>query len=645
MSRNPGTLRSRLAPSAAHFSLGFARPSRRLAAVFYVVHATFHRDVLRASSAARGSLRALSLLVFALAVTFPRLAHAQSDPVPSLDLRNFYPPLDPDSSLNLESSATPGPGNWNVGVWASYALSPITLGGPGGETLATVIKHQFSVDYFVGLGIGERLGLGLTLPTVVYQTGDNVSGLIPGASDLPPAAVGDLSVAAKATLFAPGDLGGFGLAALGRVFAPTGNQRSYIGDGSVRGELRLLSELQLLALVFRATAGARVRGQERTLLDDGTDDFQFGNELPWGAGLTFRPQILGIDRLGRWRWTVEARGSVALTPTFAAGPQSPAIIGASARYTVDEISGIAGVEFPLNDAIGNPMVRPVLGLSWAPRFEDADKDGIEDADDECPELAEDRDGFEDTDGCPDFDDDDDGVPDESDRCPKEKEDVDEFQDEDGCPDPDNDGDGVLDAADACPNQVGIVGGAKPGCPPGDTDHDGITDDKDRCPKAPEDRDQFEDEDGCPDPDNDHDRIRDKDDMCPNVAGQSRPDTDLHGCPSPDKDGDSYDDAEDKCPAEPEDFDGVDDQDGCPDADAAGAPPSKPLVAVVEKAGEKALELRVPIRFKDADIAPESVPTLRAIAELLNQHEDWIVAVGTKPTKNTAVAEQDALKRA
>jgi len=78
------------------------------------------------------------------------------------------------------------------------------------------------------------------------------------------------------------------------------------------------------------------------------------------------------------------------------------------------------------------LVRGVLGIVGR-TFSDADGDGIEDSKDECAELAEDRDGFQDSDGCPDFDNDDDGVADEDDKCPTEKEDVDGFEDEDGCP--------------------------------------------------------------------------------------------------------------------------------------------------------------------------------------------------------------------
>src|SRR4051812_17667717 len=127
----------------------------------------------------------------------------------------------------------------------------------------------------------------------------------------------------------------------------------------------------------------------------------------------------------------------------------------------------------------------------------------------------------------------DGIPDKLDKCPTEPEDKDGFQDADGCPDPDNDGDGILDKDDKCPNE-------------------------------PEDKDGFEDEDGCPDPDNDKDGIPDKDDKCPNEPEDKDGFQDADGCPDPDNDGDGVPDAQDKCPDKPETKNGFEDADGCPD---------------------------------------------------------------------------------
>lgn len=97
---------------------------------------------------------------------------------------------------------------------------------------------------------------------------------------------------------------------------------------------------------------------------------------------------------------------------------------------------------------------------------DKDGDGIPDSEDKCPTIAEDMDGFQDEDGCPDFDNDNDGVADKDDKCPNEGEDRDGFQDEDGCPDLDNDKDGILDAKDRCPNEAENINNFKDddGCP-------------------------------------------------------------------------------------------------------------------------------------------------------------------------------------
>jgi len=83
-----------------------------------------------------------------------------------------------------------------------------------------------------------------------------------------------------------------------------------------------------------------------------------------------------------------------------------------------------------------------------------------------PNDPEDKDGFQDTDGCPDLDNDGDGIPDAKDQCPNDPEDKDGFQDEDGCPDFDNDKDGIPDAADQCPNEPETVNGYADddGCP-------------------------------------------------------------------------------------------------------------------------------------------------------------------------------------
>jgi len=65
---------------------------------------------------------------------------------------------------------------------------------------------------------------------------------------------------------------------------------------------------------------------------------------------------------------------------------------------------------------------------------DKDSDKIPDAQDRCPDRAEDIDKFDDTDGCPDIDNDLDRILDIADKCGNEPEKYNGFEDDDGCPD-------------------------------------------------------------------------------------------------------------------------------------------------------------------------------------------------------------------
>ncbi len=158
-------------------------------------------------------------------------------------------------------------------------------------------------------------------------------------------------------------------------------------------------------------------------------------------------------------------------------------------------------------------------LPGKPEFKgcpDGDSDGIPDSEDACPQQP----GPKETQGCPVAKDTDgDGIPDDIDRCPLDPEDKDGFQDEDGCPDPDNDNDGIVDKADACPNEPGPL--ESRGCPVTDRDNDGVLDPEDKCP----DKAGPKENQGCPDTDKDGDTISDRLDKCPDQFGPP-PD----GCP-------------------------------------------------------------------------------------------------------------------
>jgi outer membrane protein OmpA-like peptidoglycan-associated protein len=210
----------------------------------------------------------------------------------------------------------------------------------------------------------------------------------------------------------------------------------------------------------------------------------------------------------------------------------------------------------------------------------------------------------------------DGIKDDVDKCPDDPEDRDGFQDEDGCPDPDNDQDGILDKNDACPNDPETKNGIadEDGCPDGidgDRDKDGIPDSRDKCPDVPEDKDGFQDEDGCPDPDNDNDGILDKDDQCPNEPEDRDGFEDKDGCPDPDNDHDGILDKDDKCPNEPETYNGFEDEDGCPDKGRV----------IIDGSSLVILD-KIQFDYNSAAIKKESLPIVDAVAATLRGHPEF-----------------------
>lgn len=102
---------------------------------------------------------------------------------------------------------------------------------------------------------------------------------------------------------------------------------------------------------------------------------------------------------------------------------------------------------------------------------------------------------------PQPDDDNDGIPNNVDGCPNEAEDKDGIEDTDGCPEarePDRDGDGVPDKVDQCPDAIGLQ--ELDGCP--DKDGDQIPDNVDKCPDVP----GTPDLNGCPPPEDEEEVV-------------------------------------------------------------------------------------------------------------------------------------------
>ncbi len=348
----------------------------------------------------------------------------------------------------VESTAVLPKFGFQAAIWGGHAGHPVELVGDDGRRVGGVIDGLSTVDLRLTLGLPAGFELSTLLPVQVMTAG--------GPAAVSGAGIGDWSVSVKWLALDP-SAWPVGLSGRAELFLPTGDRDRLGGDGGIGGALGVAVDRALGPVLLAANFGARVRDGSHTF--EGTS---IGQQLTYGA-------VADWEIIEDLHVAGEVFGALGISRGSGASPLEA--IG-SARYRVGPVLFAAGGGAGLNDALGAPAWRVfgAIGVSIEPTNDlesDRDGDGIIDIRDGCIDLPEDRDGFQDNDGCPDPDNDEDGIPDVKDACMFVAEDLDGFQDEDGCPDTDDDGDGIVNQADSCPRQ-------------------------------PETFNRFQDEDGCPD---------------------------------------------------------------------------------------------------------------------------------------------------
>ncbi|MBL9038109.1 MAG: OmpA family protein, partial [Archangium sp.] len=471
----------------------------------------------------------VALALFTVFAGSPALAQTEATST-AVDVQLYKPGIGRFDVQNALSPQTCGHQCWNLGLLFQYALNPLVLkDANGGTRVGRLVDHQLTADLYGSLGIFERFELGVHLPLYIQSAGSSPllnaryvgEGWIFGAGDL------RLLPRVRIATFDSGITVGFALP----IVLPTGRTDAFMGGGFLAAQPRALVEYQHSHFRLDANLGINLRRQEMVA------NVSFGNEFTWAVAGEVPFTVADVP----FAVSGVVHGLVGFNGTkLAENRPTEADVGLKATFGGAWVVS-AGVGRGIISGYGAPDVRGLVGIGYAPTCgpatpRDSDGDGLLDDVDACPAQPEDRDGFEDTDGCPDLDDDTDGVPDTTDSCRLDPEDRDTFEDGDGCPDPDNDKDGVPDVKDRCALVPETVNGFEDtdGCPDEkplvDTDGDGLLDNVDRCPTQAEDKDTFEDGDGCPDVDNDKDGILDTVDKCPLVPETINGTQDDDGCP-------------------------------------------------------------------------------------------------------------------
>ena len=501
----------------------------------------------------RGRVKLVGVSFLAFVLLGSQSASAQSAAEPrNFPVERFHPAVDRQGILDAEWAEVTRHLSWDVALWLSYANDPLVLRFVDQSGRATaLVSHRLGGTLVGSVGLFDWAEVGVELGLTLFQgQGDSISDFTNGVSDITLGGINDLRLVPKVRLLREKEHF-VSVLFIPAITIPTGSSDAYFGDDSVTFNPEVAVSRTIADVRLAMNLGYRLRKSSNTL------NLKVDDEVTYKLAAQYNFENLVQVPV---RLNASLSGAVSAKQLFENENQTPLelLMGANYAFTAS-LDAFIGGGVGLVSGFGAPDFRLFAGVAYrndAPV--DADRDGFPDEVDGCPVAPEDKDGFEDEDGCPDPDNDYDKVLDMDDGAPNDPEDRDNFQDEDGVPDPDNDEDGILDGDDQCPLEAETLNDFEDGdgCPDGvpDTDGDGLNDLRDQCPEDPEDVDSFEDDDGCSDPDNDRDTLEDTVDRCPLEAGT----VENAGCPDTDRDGDSVVDRLDNCPDEP----GIPEMQGC-----------------------------------------------------------------------------------
>ena len=486
---------------------------------------------------------AIASALFAAVTVTTTVASAQN-------IQKFDPAVGTQGYLTVEGAAIAPDMTFVPSLWIDYGKNPLLLRRSSGSVDAKVVEHLITFDAQGAFGIGDHLEVGLDVPFHILS-GNSVKRSNLQIDDPSGAALGDIRLIPKVRVFGPNDrhANGIGLAFALPVTFQTGDETRFVGSKMLTLNPEAIAEVRIEMLRLAANLG--FKWYPKT---DKVGSLEVGNEITYGASSAVS---LGSDDY----WIIgELFGAGSVADVSSKSKNSPLEADLAFRvYTTPGLAITTGLGRGLIPDYGAPQFRAFVGLAYQAEKHDRDGDGLLDDVDACPDEPEDKDQFEDSDGCPDPDNDRDGLIDQIDRCPNDPETKNGFDDDDGCP----------DEVKAPPPPVAEK----------DSDGDGLLDSRDKCPNDPEDKDGFEDVDGCPDPDNDQDGILD---------------------------------TADKCPNEPETINNVDDEDGCPDQGAVKVRLTKDHIEIMDK---------VYFETNKAVIKPISFPLLDQVATVLRHNAD------------------------
>jgi len=364
----------------------------------------------------------------------PASAQATYDNRPGFSVERYVPPPGPAVFFCAEGADVLPQLQLSLGASGSLMSRPMVLENIYDRSeVSEPVRLRLGFDFLAAIGITDRLQLGVGMPVIAAQDGSRLQGLDLDETPLRPVALGDLRVHGKVRWWGRAGQAGGGIGVSMALTLPTGDEEHFAGERGAVFEWHAIGSWRWPGRgAVAVNLGQRLRSEKVVLLaparphgDEIVGLFAAEAGVPWTA----RDQLRALLEYAFVAGDPGPAGSIR-------GP-SPEEVRFGARWRMPAgVSVGGGLGFGTSpNEVGSPAWRVIASVSYdsAPTS-DLDRDGIPDRLDRCRMRAEDRDGFEDTDGCPDLDNDGDGIPDREDECPNEAEDYDRHRDMDGCPD-------------------------------------------------------------------------------------------------------------------------------------------------------------------------------------------------------------------
>jgi cysteine-rich repeat protein len=424
--------------------------------------------------------RRRGVLSAALLASTSAAAQEVAEEAPRLNIQSFRTVAQPRGYSRVHNDLQARGRSFGAMATLTYAYRPLELGLPdGGKRSAALVDTMVGVDVALFGAATDWLTIAASMPVGNFlytsDTGQRFASQLGYREKA--GGFGDLKVELGVQPLRQDTGSPLSLAIVPHVIAPTGDRELFLSTGSVHAGGTVVLGRRWDFLRLSAEAGYDWQANSAQVGQVYADD-----SMRWGLGL-------GVPlRGGTWELqaeylgaaTVSGPGKQLLGDGFAGNHLASDVQVAAQYRSMDAPIWVGfGLGRGLTHGYGSPAMRGFLQIGGVlePKPEDPtagpaldvsddDRDGVLGANDQCPDRREDRNGFQDEDGCPDNDGDFDGVADDIDACSRTPEDVDLFQDADGCPEPDNDQDGVQDVDDECPKDPEVTNGLDDldGCP-------------------------------------------------------------------------------------------------------------------------------------------------------------------------------------